>query len=421
MLAAEESSLFDLSPELVGRIATNLEIFGSDLSNLVVALGCSARQNNNSARDNNQKTFLDAVRAAVLTSESYLDELFTYMPKNAQPIYAEIRRELNTKHEAIGRKVRGWMNANKNWEDRVVEAMLCDSWSVESSGLSRRVSVSGEVASSLILEDRGRFQHDYRYFLSRETKHAALLGELGNHLVSVDGDQYCGSTEMKNLFASKGNEDNVQLYFFRVNDLFFNHPSIVISLGLVEVLRTMVNKGIIQASTTQCSGGPILWNTYIISPNTSCLEYMLSLPNVDCSQIGPRGHCLLHYIMYYVIDTNTLPLGKNAILAIANHPTTDVNALDGEEGMTALHMCIQKCEYRDYPDGDILLKKIEALLEGGADPMIPNRENVTSIQLFRSSRNAHSSLRTGWGGGGDIRESHYDQIESALQNSISNH
>ena len=89
------------------------------------------------------------------------------MPKQEKPLFAEVKRELNTKHEAIGTKVRGWMNANENWEDRVVEAMFCDSWSVGESALARHVTVSaGELRSPFLLEDGGQFQFQYRYFLS---------------------------------------------------------------------------------------------------------------------------------------------------------------------------------------------------------------------------------------------------------------
>lgn len=123
----------------------------------------------------------------------------------------------------------------------------------------------------------------------------------------------------------------------------------------------------------------------------------------------------------YTVNINKLILGKEAILAIANHPTTDINTLDDSEGKTALHMCIEQFKYRGYADGDILLKKIEALLEGGADPTIPNRENITSMQLFRSCRNQRVVLPPVDGEVvGEIYESHYDQIESAVQNAIAN-
>lgn len=419
----QPSSLFNLTPELVGGIATYLDIFSEDLSNFVVVLGCATLLDGkkNSFCTSDSETYLDAVRIATLKRESYLDELFSYMPKNTIPATSSIEQELNIKQAAIGERVRIWMNANEDWDDRVVEAMLCDSWSVESSGLLRRVTVSGEVAASLILEDK--FQPDYRYFLSKETKHAGLLGEIGNLLVSVDG-QYCQYMEKKHMFASKEKEDNVDLCFIQRSDLIFNHPSVAIRLGLVEILRAMVNKGLIHATTNHFSGTyPLLWGTYSTSPNASCLEYMLSLPDVNCSQIGHRGHRFLHHIMFYMIDANKLPLGKDAILAIANHPTTDINALD-DGGETALHLCVKRCKYRDYCDGDILLTKIEALLDGRADPRITNRENITAMQLFRSCRSEPRSMR--WWckgrdvGRGEIHESHLDQIEVALQTAIAN-
>lgn len=71
---------------------------------------------------------------------------------------------------------------------------------------------------------------------------------------------------MKDLFASKEIDDNVHLCFIPTNKLVFNHPGVVISLGLVEALRTMamVNKGIIQATTIyRCVViSPLLWSTY---------------------------------------------------------------------------------------------------------------------------------------------------------------
>ena len=58
--------------ELVGRVATYLDVFRGDLSNLVVSLGCAALPTSKNIDWGTYKTYLDSVRTSVLTAESYI-------------------------------------------------------------------------------------------------------------------------------------------------------------------------------------------------------------------------------------------------------------------------------------------------------------------------------------------------------------
>ncbi|MDB4430397.1 hypothetical protein N9140_00405 [bacterium] len=73
--------------------------------------------------------------------------------------------------------------------------------------------------------------------------------------------------------------DHVDLYFMNAEDVLLNHPTLILKLGLVEVLKVMVGKGFIQSmdviDTRDNDGGgyPLLWGAYFHSPDASCFDY----------------------------------------------------------------------------------------------------------------------------------------------------
>ena len=84
---------------------------------------------------------------------------------------------------------------------------------------------------------------------------------------------------------------NVDLYFMNCGDAMLNHPAIILKLGLVEVLKVMVGKGVIQSmdiidTLYDYSEYPLLWRAYFHSPDAACFDYLLSRPESDCSGRG---------------------------------------------------------------------------------------------------------------------------------------
>ena len=48
-------------------------------------------------------------------------------------------------------------------------------------------------------------------------------------------------------YSTEEEDDIVDLYFMNAEDVLLNHPTLILKLGLVEVLKVMVGKGFIQS------------------------------------------------------------------------------------------------------------------------------------------------------------------------------
>ena len=72
---------------------------------------------------------------------------------------------------------------------------------------------------------------------------------------------------------------HVDLYFMNAEDVLLNHPTLILKLGLVEVLKVMVGKGFIQCMDVIDTYDyldyeePLLWRAYFHSPDASCFDY----------------------------------------------------------------------------------------------------------------------------------------------------
>ena len=136
--ATYHMSLFDLSSEIIGNVSNYLSM--PDITNFTLVIGCAALRDT-SLRNNNNTSYVDAVRAATLQNNSgYLDYIFLGLPGSCS--YLNDYHQITDEYVNVADKVRMRMEHNKGWESRVQGAMLSDSWALEDNPLVRKVTVS---------------------------------------------------------------------------------------------------------------------------------------------------------------------------------------------------------------------------------------------------------------------------------------
>ena len=274
-------SLFDLSPEIVGNVSNYLSM--PDINNFTLVIGCVALRGDTSSRNNNT-SYVDAVRAATLQNNiGYLDYVCLGLPwericAEYPDYYIDADQYVN-----VADKVRMWMEHNTGWESRVVGAISSGSWTHEDNPLVRKVTVS---QTDLSPSPFSLGPMDCKFSVSTETNIASLVQERGNLLVGVADDDL-SSRNFYSLYDISGlmeylstvEEDgigHVDLYFTNAGDVLFNHPILILKLGLVEVLKVMVGKGFIQCMDVIDTYDyldyeePLLWRAYFHSPDIPC-------------------------------------------------------------------------------------------------------------------------------------------------------
>ena len=90
-------------------------------------------------------------------------------------------------------------------------------------------------------------------------------------------------------YSTEEEDDIVDLHLMNAEDVLLNHPTLILKLGLVEVLKVMVEKGFIPwMSLTHVitTAGVILFfgEHIFIHPILHALTILLSRPESDCSQ-----------------------------------------------------------------------------------------------------------------------------------------
>ena len=120
-------SLFDLSSEIIGNVSNYLSM--PDITNFTLVIGCAALRDR-SLRNNNNTSYVDAVRRTTLENNSgYLDYVFLGLPEYG--LNPNDYHRITDKYVNVADKVRMWMEHNKGWESRVQGAILSDSWAHE--------------------------------------------------------------------------------------------------------------------------------------------------------------------------------------------------------------------------------------------------------------------------------------------------
>jgi len=182
--------------------------------------------------------------------------------------------------------------------------------------------------------------------------------------------------ELRHRFSSGR---SVLLVFMRSTavDIIFEDPVCAISLGLLPVLRHMVendyvgiNDRVVGASqwNRNVERRPLFYYAETDSPDTSCFEYLLSLPDIeiDC------------FLLQASLSSRGLPSTTTSMLdLLLQHPRTpDVNTPD-VFGCTTLHslsLCI--------PFNDVTLAKMRLLINNGANPLLKSMDGRLPLDMF---------------------------------------
>lgn len=202
-------------------------------------MGCEA------LRDNSYKVYVDAIRTAVLrnNNDEYLNDVFRGLPSWDTTLATHIVSDakIAEKHRMAAAKVRMWMEENQDWEHRVAGAMSShENWINDDNPFVRRVTFSAddEVWESIEFSDKGPEE-----CVLSLVKGDGLKGEIGNLLVGVDGFDVTRE-DTDTIYENFYTDGETNIFFMNGSAVLFNHPIIALKLGLVEVLRVMVEANV---------------------------------------------------------------------------------------------------------------------------------------------------------------------------------
>lgn len=369
-VAVAAAELVHLGPDLLTRISTYFEMLvHNDLFNFCVAVGLNTKD--------------DATPVVCMR-----------LSGNGAFLRYSLLRAIDPNDIQAQRKgkagIVAWMDAN-NWKDRVTDEKI--DWSKRHS-LVTDVEVRGSELKQLQFTSlMGGYSSCERWGKRGVVDIVSIGNDLGNDLGT---DRICRVMKLAEIHSTVS-ELFERPYFYEEMtypvsliqekniDVIFANPLVAAELGLVEVLRFLVEQkglgaevahsniwdGVRQPSRPVRSQFvrdhgtyhlPLLVNTFLYAPDDSTFDYLASL--VDISAPMPPHRLMVRsfmYLLHFVSEVGVVPR-NNRIEHLLGHPNVDINAQDGV-GNTALHSLFLGNERRTRGHVELL----SILLESGAD------------------------------------------------------
>ena len=186
--------------------------------------------------------------------------------------------------------------------------------------------------------------------------------------------------------------------------LFFNNPAVAIELGLLDVLRHMVEKMNINLtknlwagfSMGLVTGPPTLVQRSLERNKASLLSYILSSESFGWRDDTHLGDLLL--------DANIFDcFGAKCFQILVAHPKVDVN-VGLDDRLLPLCVAVQRLvtclKSRDGEVKRLRLKKLHALLDAGANPRAESRVGagapLTAIDIAKKAVNDYPGESDMW-------------------------
>ena len=284
--------------------------------------------------------------------------------------------------EALVRKdkILSWMEVNADeWKARCLGSEL------ERNVVS--VTLDAMTAKALMKFNRGYYEGcsapsedtDGLTYPSRVRRGDVLLSINGIHVAGMSDEKVfslldeaaaAGAAAPKTAFS-------VFLRFEPAVNMIFSDPRRVISFGLDGVLKHMIDTNLVGANE-RIGSIPLLWYSITSAPDTSIIEYLLSIEDIDCNaRLSDDEESMLP--IHYCTGPMCLSKGTRYLELLAKHPSTDTNArCDGD---TALHHLLT-CGPHPGNDGDAAITIAELLLENEANPLLASHDGYTSLEIM---------------------------------------
>ena len=330
----------DLSPELIARMSKYVDI-GSDLTSLCVVVGSDT-----AAR----------IRQAYLTdNDAYLAYALSLVHVKGNPGVA-----------AATSRIRFWMAVNANWRDRCTELSHQQYvWQLRDVSLAL---LRSQVQPKTSLGHRVLFDEDG----------PRAVGD-PDGIPVVPGSSFGIILTMASASTGDG---MVRLFVTVPVQNIFTSPVIATRLGLVEVVKTLIDKGFfgvhdfLPYSLKRDHHVSLVGVALTHSINNSVLRYLLSRDDFDPNGPWHRDHPHEKPVNLAARAGGADP---DALKMILDHPncSADNVAENGTNGRSALH---HLCNCTD--DKKYAVEKMKVLLAAGANPELRDARGKTPFDFL---------------------------------------
>jgi len=186
--------------------------------------------------------------------------------------------------------------------------------------------------------------------------------------------------------------------------IFYN-PAVAIDLGLVEVLKNLVENAGIDVNAT-------MWNNYthdepyhllvhnIFHENSACFDYLMTTQKIDMNSLVVSER--LQTLKMFMMESDEI--SKERFQAMARLPTFGLNEpidVAGRLIAPLIYMSLS-ASAADVPMHPDHMKKIQVLLDEGADPLREMGDNPSPMTLAttaasgRANAGDSSAVIAGW-------------------------
>ena len=349
---ASSPSIQNLPLELYPRISAFLDFVGDDLSNF-----CKSLEPN--------REVVDKIMGG---NEDYLKHLVASFDTGTLPGTA---KAIDRPRESA--KILRWMESNPDWTDKC-------------KGSSKELAMESFCTFGICISDFDKLdlhEHQpgvvsFRGYVG--TDHTGDLPREGDILYVFAGLRVSGwsleqvNTTLGEMETHWSGKMKFPFVFLRDANFIFRSPPVAIAMGLCPVIRHLVDNQIIGVNDRytrtlsmflmepKARGASLLCLAAKRSPNISCFDYLISLPDID---LGHRDDHLGGSALHWCVRSSE-SFSLTALKMVLEHPRVpDINEMGGVGG-SVLHLVC------DRPQGqfEIRLAKLRLLLESGADPHV---------------------------------------------------
>jgi len=351
------TKLQDLPPEVIGRSARYLAVRGGDLNQLVTVVA--------GRRSNVEKSVIKRVYLRHnLEYLRYVSDVCTgYLSVHA----------IRARRHNLGEMCRQWMEVNDDWRNSIKPYQ-----GIDMPGMFADVELKAIRDEAVDIRDIVEYDSighicfrntDFLYGKKEFRRYAVIVG--------IDGRDVSGrdSRDVINILdEGRSTPTKLRLMTSRVSSIFLN-PALSIDLGLVEILRYLVEDVEIDVNSQNCTGLVFGFGGYVmpliahalVHPDPASFQYLLTLRDINANPQTEfnDGTTFLHTLkddIEYALGDSSLDVTR--VESLLGRDEVNVDVLD-EEDFTPLECLLER--YKDdvqYERNVFLLAK--TFLDAGA-------------------------------------------------------
>ena len=209
--------------------------------------------------------------------------------------------------------------------------------------------------------------------------------------VNTDWRNHCAAESVQDdEISTARSENNEDESVFSTNPLvLFNNPVVAVELGLIDVLKHLVEQVGIDINSYAWTGFAVP-NAHLLvtamtvadaANNPACLEYLLSLDKLNvCMSVARDVDSPMWSTMYDYDDCSC-----KTFRAVIEHGSFDPNGHNGGV-MPVLLWALARCmsEARKGAPTEKMIKKFEVLMEAGADPAFEQDDHFSPLFICKA-------------------------------------